>query len=252
MRHTTTIALVTGGNKGIGYAITHQLARAGMSVLLGARDQQRGDRAAAELRAVGLDVHAVALDVTEPATIQAAADHVTERFGRLDVLINNAGVNDAGVDGGDMRPIADTCPGTVRAVFEVNVVGVFAVTNAMLPLLRRSPSARIVNISSGVGSIANMTDPEHYMSRLPAMAGYPPSKSALNALTVQYAKELRADGILVNAAAPGACATEFTQHLDMHIPRSAADGAVIAVRLATLGPDGPTGGFFEDHGPVRW
>lgn len=252
MSNDTTIALVTGANKGIGQAVTHKLARSGMSVLLGARDERRGDRAATDLRTAGLDVRALALDVTDVATIRAAVEHIHGRSGRLDVLINNAGVNDAGIDDGGMRPVGHTGPETMRAVFEVNVFGVLAVTNAMLPLLRRSSSARIVNVSSAVGSLANMTDPDHYMSRLPATAGYPPSKSALNALTVQYAKELRPEGILVNAAAPGACATDFTKHLNMDIPRTADDGAAIVVRLATLDPDGPTGGFFDDTGPVRW
>lgn len=141
---------------------------------------------------------------------------------------------------------------TVRAAFETNVFGVMMVTNAMIPLLRRSPAARIVNISSDVGSLAKMADSAHYFATLPGSAAYPPSKTALNSLTVQYAKDLRADNILVNAAAPGACATDFTKHLGIPITRTAADGAAIAVRLATLGPDGPTGGFFSDDGPVPW
>jgi NAD(P)-dependent dehydrogenase (short-subunit alcohol dehydrogenase family) len=110
----------------------------------------------------------------------------------------------------------------------------------------------IVNVSSGVGSLRNMTDPGHYMSKLPAAAGYPTSKTALNSLTVQYAKALAADHILVNAVAPGACATDFTKGLPFPITRTAAQGAEIAVSLATVGPDGPTGGFFDDDGPVPW
>ncbi|MGW4801410.1 SDR family NAD(P)-dependent oxidoreductase, partial [Nonomuraea sp. NPDC004297] len=147
---------------------------------------------------------------------------------------------------------AVTPPEVLREVFETNVVGVLMVTNAMLPLLRRSPAARIVNVSSGVGSLRHHTDPAHYLAALPASATYPPSKTALNSLTVQYAKELRADGILVNAAAPGACATDFTKDLPFAITRTAADGAAVIVRLATLGPDGPTGGFHDDDGPVPW
>jgi NAD(P)-dependent dehydrogenase (short-subunit alcohol dehydrogenase family) len=248
MASNTAIALVTGANKGIGFEIARQLAGRGMTVLVAARDPGRRDRATAALRSAGHDVHPVTLDVTDPAGIQDAARQVGENFGRLDVLINNAGI--AGRTSAGAPSVADI--EAVRAVFDTNVFGVIRVTNAMLPLLRRSPAARIVNVSSGVGSMANMTNPEHYMSRLPAVAGYPVSKAALNALTVQYAKELRADGILVNAAAPGACATDFTKNLAMTITRTAADGAAIAVKLATLGPDGPTGGFFDDDGPVPW
>jgi NAD(P)-dependent dehydrogenase (short-subunit alcohol dehydrogenase family) len=247
MNGNAPIALVTGANKGIGFEIARQLAAGGMTVLLAARDRQRRDQATAALRSAGLDVRPLILDVTGPATVQAAAQQVGADFGRIDVLVNNAGISGSGAG----------TPGTadldaVRAVFDTNVFGVMRVTNAMLPLLKRSPAGRIVNISSGVGSMGYMTNPDHYMSRLPAVAAYPASKAALNALTVQYAKELRPLGILVNAAAPGACATDFTRNLGMAIARTAADGAAIAVKLATLGPGGPTGGFFDDNGPVPW
>jgi NAD(P)-dependent dehydrogenase (short-subunit alcohol dehydrogenase family) len=247
MNGNAAIALVTGANKGIGFEIAMQLAVAGMTVLLAARDLQRRDQATAALRSGGLDVRPVTLDVTGPASVQAAAQQVGADFGRLDVLVNNAGIAGSGAG----RPgTADL--DAVRAVFETNVFGVMRVTNAMLPLLKRSAAGRIVNVSSGVGSMGYMTNPDHYMSRLRAVAAYPASKAALNALTVQYAKELRPLGILVNAAAPGACATDFTRNLGMAITRTAADGAAIAVKLATLGPDGPTGGFFDDSGPVPW
>ncbi|MEV4111789.1 SDR family NAD(P)-dependent oxidoreductase [Nonomuraea sp. NPDC049695] len=238
-----TTALVTGANKGIGYEVAAGLAREGMTVLLGSRDRERGEQAAARLRAAGGDVHPIVLDVTDPAAIEAAAAALT----RLDVLVNNAGISSP-VD----RPPGATPPQALRDVFETNIIGVLMVTNAMLPLLRRSPAARIVNVSSGVGSLAHHTDPGHYMSGLPPMATYPVSKTALNALTVQYAKELHKDGILVNAAAPGACATDLTKDLPYKITRTAADGAAVIVRLATLGPDGPTGGFYDDDGIVPW
>ncbi|ETK33689.1 hypothetical protein MPTA5024_23350 [Microbispora sp. ATCC PTA-5024] len=137
-------------------------------------------------------------------------------------------------------------------VFETNVFGVIRVTDAMLPLLRRSAAGRVVNVSSGTGSMGWMTDPGHYFQERPASVAYPPSKSALNALTIQYAKELRRHGILVNAAAPGPCDTDFARDMGLRLPRTAAQGAAVAVRLATLGPDGPTGGFFDDDGPVPW
>jgi NAD(P)-dependent dehydrogenase (short-subunit alcohol dehydrogenase family) len=234
-----TIALVTGANKGIGYQIAAQLAGRGLTVLLGARDDQRGKEAAA-----ALGVHPVVLDVTDPASVAAAAALVEERFGRLDVLVNNAGIS-----GGWAQPPSSVDAALVRTVFEVNFFGVLTVTNAMLPLLRRSPAARIVNMSSGVGSLSAQTGPDGPLAHLPASAAYVPSKTALNALTVQYARELRKDGILVNLADPGFVATDLN---DFRGTRTPEQGAAIAVRLATLGPDGPTGGYFNDEGTVPW
>lgn len=250
MAYDTTIALVTGANKGIGRAIAGRLAGLGMTVLVAARDPRLGEDAAAALRAAGGDAHPVTLDVTVPATIEAAAAQVAARFGWLDVLVNNAGISGPDGHGGQTPGTVDL--GAVREVFETNFFGVIMVTDALLPLLRRSSAARIVNVSSGTGSLHHMTDPAHYMSKLPPMAGYPVSKTALNALTVQYAKALASDRILVNAVAPGACATDFTKGLPYPAPRTAAQGADIAVRLATAGPDGPTGGFFDDDGTVPW
>ncbi|NRQ35688.1 SDR family NAD(P)-dependent oxidoreductase [Nonomuraea sp. NN258] len=241
----STIALITGATRGIGFAVAAGLAAAGATVVLGARDPDDGRAAAAR---IGSAAHPVELDVTDPATVTAAAAHMAERFGRLDVLVNNAGIS--GHDPARETPPSRTPADLVRAVFETNVIGVLTVTNALLPLLRRAPAARVVNVSSGVGSLAHHSDPGHYLSALPAQAAYPPSKTALNALTVQYAKELRPDGILVNAAAPGACATDFTKDLPFPITRTAEDGAAIIIRLVTLPPDGPTGGFFDDAGPV--
>jgi NAD(P)-dependent dehydrogenase (short-subunit alcohol dehydrogenase family) len=245
---STTIALVTGADKGIGRAIAGQLGALGMTIVVAVRDASLGEQAAAELRSGVVDPRPVVLDVTDTATIQAAAKYVDEELGRLDVLVNNAGIS------GDIpRQLPSAADlEVVREVFETNVFGVMAVTNAFLPLLRRSAQPRIVNMSSQVGSIATMSDPEHYMSRMPGSAAYAPSKTALNAVMVQYAKELRDTGILVNAAAPGGCATDFTKHLGRKLDRTADDGAAIAVRLATLGPDGPTGGYFDDDGPVAW
>jgi NAD(P)-dependent dehydrogenase (short-subunit alcohol dehydrogenase family) len=243
----TRIALVTGANKGIGREIAAQLAALGTTVLLGARDAGRRADAVAALRAAGGDVHPLAIDVTDPASVTAAAAEVERGFGRLDVLVNNAGIS-----GGR----AALVPGAVdldaiRSVFATNVIGVIAVTEAFLPLLRRSPAARIVNLSSSVGSLARMSDPAHYFARMPAALGYAPSKSALNQVTVQYAKALRPDGILVNAADPGPCATDFTAGLP-GMTRTAADGAAVAVRLATLPADGPTGAYLSDAGAVPW
>lgn len=250
----STVALVTGANKGIGREIVRQLAGLGMTVLLGARDKDRRERAVAELRAGGAhDVHPIALDVTDPATIAAAAAEIDTRFGRLDVLVNNAAITGAGraapAEAARSQQPSTADADMIRRVFDTNVFGVLAVTNAMLPLLLRSAAPRIVNMSSSVGSLAAMADPAGPLAGLPASAAYVPSKTTLNSYTVQYARELRETGLLVNAACPGYVATDLNDNSGF---RTVEQGAAIAVRLATLGPDGPTGGFFDDAGPVPW
>ncbi|MES9607094.1 SDR family NAD(P)-dependent oxidoreductase [Actinomadura sp. NPDC000929] len=247
-----TVAMVTGANKGIGRAVAEALADRGMTVLLGARDRRRGEEAASALRAAGGDVHAVRLDVTDTATVQDAATWVEERYGRLDVLVNNAGITGSGQvapqDAVDQIPSSVDLE-LVRAVFATNVFGVIAVTNAMLPLLRRSPAARVVNVSSHAGSLTLTSDPDGPFTALLPSAAYTPSKAALNALTVQYANELRKDGVLVNAVAPGFVDTDSNDHTGHLTP---AEGAAVVVRLATLGADGPTAGFFGEDGPLPW
>lgn len=239
-----TIALVTGANKGIGYEIAAQLARLGAMVLLGSRDRNRGEEAAAALRAAGGNVCCVVLDVTDATSIRTTAETIAERCHRLDVLVNNAGVTGP-------RALSTADLDAVRAVFETNVFGVLAVTNTMLPLLRRSSAGRIVNLSSSVASLSRTSDPSSPFAAVPPSA-YGPSKTALNALTVQYAKELRSCGILVNAADPGGAATDMTRSLGYHMSRSAAQAASVAVRLATLPAGGPTGEFFDEQGRVPW
>ncbi|MFW6724018.1 SDR family oxidoreductase [Streptomyces sp. MAR4 CNY-716] len=246
------VALVTGANKGIGRGVAQQLATLGMTVLVGARDLRRGEEAALSLRLAGGDAHALALDVTDRGTVRAAAELIEERFGRLDVLVNNAGITGSGqVSPADAH---DQIPGSVdvdmvRAVFETNVFGVITVTNAMLPLLRRSPAPRIVNVATHGASLTLTSDPDGPFAALLPSAAYSPSKTALTALTVQYANELRKDGVLVNAAAPGYVATDSNNHEGF---LTVAQGAAVVVGLATLGPDGPTAGFFSAEGPVPW
>jgi NAD(P)-dependent dehydrogenase (short-subunit alcohol dehydrogenase family) len=252
--HTThrKVALITGANKGIGRGAAEQLAALGTTVLLGARDPLRGEEAAAALRSAGGDAHAIVLDVTDPVTIEEAAKRIEERFGQLDVLINNAGITGSGQvspqDAHDQVP-STVDPQMVRAVFETNVFGVIAVTNAMLPLLRRSPAPRIVNVSSHAASLTLMSDPNGPFAGLLPSAAYNPSKSALAALTVNYANELRKDGFLVNAACPGYVDTDSNNHTRF---LTVAQGAAVLVRLATLGADGPTAGMFSEDGPVPW
>jgi len=236
------IALVTGANKGIGLEIARQLAGAGMVVLLGARDAQRGAAATAELRGAGLDVTHVPLDVSDPATVERAAARIEREYGRLDVLINNAAI-------GGRSGTPDRLTGSdVREVYEVNVFGVVTTTHAMLPLLRRSKRARIVNVSSAAGSVGMSADPDGPYAHHNHLS-YDSSKSALNAVTVSYARALRAEGILVNAVCPGHCATDLNEHTG---PRPAAVGARIAVAMAMAADDGPSGTFQNDDGVLPW
>ncbi|WP_344292305.1 SDR family oxidoreductase [Streptomyces synnematoformans] len=245
------VALITGANKGIGRATGELLAAQGATVLVGARDPRRGEETAAAVRAAGGDAHAVVLDVTDPATVRAAADWIGDRFGRLDVLVNNAGITGSGQaapqDALDRVPSAVDVE-RVRAVFDTNVFGVITVTNAMIPLLRRSAAARIVNLSTHAASLALTATVDGPLADLPS-AAYSPSKTALNALTLQYANELRPENILVNAVAPGYVDTDINGHTGFLTP---AEGAAVVVRLATLGDDGPTGGFLSADGPVPW
>ena len=230
-------ALVTGANKGIGREIARQLADAGLTVYVGSRDAARGKRAVEE---IGGGARLLVIDVTDAASITGAARQV----GALDILVNNAGISaDASTPD---KEDADT----FRRVYETNVFGVVAVTNAFLPALRRSPRPRIVNISSGTGSLTWATGPQ--FPRAGTFAAYRSSKTALNALTVFYAHALAADGIKVNVLAPG------LRRTDLNAAAAASDGdpaeaAAGAVRLALLPDDGPTGEFLSwDGTPVPW
>jgi NAD(P)-dependent dehydrogenase (short-subunit alcohol dehydrogenase family) len=236
-----TTALVTGANKGIGYAIAAGLGSLGWRVGVAARDEQRREAAVTRLRAAGADVFGVPLDVTDDASTSAAAGLIEAQAGRLDVLINNAGIT-----GGAQTPTT-VDPATVRAVVETNVIGVIRVTNALLPLLRRSRAPRIVNMSSTVGSLTRQSTPGAETG--PIAVAYSPSKTFLNAVTVQYAKELAGTDILVNAACPGFVATDLNDFRGVRTPEQ---GAAIAIRLATLPDDGPSGGYFDDEGAIPW
>ncbi len=237
------IALITGANKGIGHETARQISQTGARVLLGARDFNLGEAAAAALRAEGLDVRFISIDLLEVATIEAAATAVEEEHGRLDVLVNNAGIADRN-DG----PPSGASLDVVRRTFDTNLFGTLAVTQAMLPLLRKSATGRIVNVSSSLGSLAYNADPgwEYAATKL---AGYNASKAALNMLTVQLAAELEGTGIKVNAANPGFTATDLNGHQGH---QTVPEGAAIVVRLALLPDDGPTGGFFNASQREPW
>ena len=220
------IALITGANKGIGKEIGRQLGAAGMIVLIGARDAARGKAAAEELKEGGADASPILIDVTDQASIEAAAAQVERDYGRLDVLVNNAGIS---IDAFG-SPASATELDTLRRTYETNVFGVFSTTKAFLPLLKKSGAGRIVNMSSGLGSLTENSDPSGQYAGIKPLA-YNSSKAALNMVTVIFAAELKDTGIKVNAADPGYTATDLNQHIG---PRTVAQGATIAVHLATL------------------
>jgi NAD(P)-dependent dehydrogenase (short-subunit alcohol dehydrogenase family) len=237
------VALVTGASKGIGRAIAAGLLRESFTVYLGARDTGRGSAAAAELASLG-DVRFVQLDVTSDESVAAAAARAGAEFGYLDVLVNNAGVSTGSGRRIDGIPVpSEETADDLRFVYETNVFAV-QMTNAFLPLLRRSPAGRIVNVTSKRGSIGE----EGAWVGQPDMA-YSSSKTALNALTVHYARELAGTPIKVNGAAPGHVATDFNGFRGTRTPEQ---GAAVAVWLATLPEDGPTGAVFEDGVQLAW
>jgi NAD(P)-dependent dehydrogenase (short-subunit alcohol dehydrogenase family) len=246
------VALVTGANQGIGLQIANDLVAHGLTVLVGSRNFERGAAAAKE---VGPDARAIQLDVTDEKSIAAAAKRIRSELGRLDVLVNNAAIsNTSKVPGMSVQECATlTRPSNVsldevRAVWETNVFGVLAVTQAMLPLLREAPAARIVNVSSGVGSLTRNSDPA-YAHRSIFGPGYAASKTALNAITLAMAIELESTGIKVNAACPGYTKTNLNNYSGT---RTVEEGAREPVRLALLGPDGPTGTFSNEDGSLPW
>ena len=241
MTDTKKTALVTGANKGIGYEIAAGLARLGFRVGVGARDAGRREEAVAALRAAGHDVFGVPLDVTDDASVAAAAAQL-EAEGGLDVLVNNAAVT-----GGSPQEPTRVSAEQVLAVVDTNVVGVIRVTNAMMPMLRRAPSPRVVNVSSTVGSLTLQTAQADAVG--PVSAAYSPTKSYLNAITIQYAKELAGTGVLVNAGCPGYVATDLNGFQGSRTP---AQGAAVFLELATLPDDGPTGTFRDETGLQPW
>jgi len=247
------VALVTGANQGIGLQIAKDLAAQGFTVLVGSRNLNKGETAA---KSIGAAAHAVQLDVTDQASITAAAERIRKEFGRLDVLVNNAAIsNTSKLPGMTVQEYAKlTRPSNVsldemRAVWETNVFGVLAVYQAMLPLLREAPAARIVNVSSGVGSLTMNSDPA-YANRSVFGPVYPASKTALNALTLAMAIELESTGIKVNAVSPGFTKTNLNNYAGTE---TVEEGAREAVRVALLGPDGPTGTFTHAKlGQLPW
>ena len=238
------IALITGGNKGIGFETARQLAKSGVHVIIGSRERSKGVEASLKLQAEGLDVEALVIDVTHLGSIGEAAREVEKKHGRLDILINNAGVL---LDAYDKKPSEQTLE-TWRKTFDANVFGLVATTQAFLPLLRKSAAGRIVNLSSILGSNTLHQEPGSsiYDFKMPA---YDVSKSAVNAWTVHLAHELKGSKIKVNAAHPGHVKTDMG---GAAAPMEIVDGAKTSVQLALLGEDGPSGAFIHLGETLPW
>ena len=252
--HDNQIALITGANKGIGLTIAKNLAKHGLTVLVGSRDLANGETAA---QGIDGDAHAIELDVTDEASITAAADRIRDEFGRLDVLVNNAGISHATPweempgttfeEKAQSGQLSKVSLDELREIFDTNVFGALAVTHAALPLLRESPSPRVVMVSSGVGSLAAASQPGN---RYRAMFGaYSASKAAMNAITVGLAISLESEGVRVNAISPGFVATDLNNHRGV-LP--VEEGGRDAIRLA-LQEGGPTGTFTDQDGDtIPW
>ncbi|PSB12525.1 short-chain dehydrogenase [Pleurocapsa sp. CCALA 161] len=235
------IALITGANKGIGFEISRQLARLGIKVVMGVRDATRGDVSVNQLLQNGLDVEFKCLDVTDGESIEAIRSYIDKTYGKLDILINNAGIC---LDSGQKS--SKVSLEVIRQTLETNFIGAVAITQALLPLIRKSKAGRIVNMSSGRGSLTQHSDPNcHYAKTL----AYNSSKTALNSFTVMLAAELKDTVIKVNSADPDWCRTDMGTEAATH---SAEEGADTPVWLATLSTEGFTGGFFNSRTPVPW
>ena len=238
-------ALITGANKGIGFETARQLGKQGYTVLVGARDETKGAEAVEKLKGEGFDADFVKIDATNEETIKSAAQTVGEKYGKLDVLVNNAGIFvDFGI------PVGETPDDVLRNTFETNFFGAWKAIQAFLPLLEKAETARIVNVSSTVGSLAEISNPGSPYDgfRSPAYAA---SKTALNALTALLAREYRDNPkIKINSICPGwvASGAPGTEGA----PRTVEQGARIIVEMATLGEDGASGGFFDDNGEINW
>lgn len=240
-------AFVTGANKGIGFETALQLGRLGFDILLGSRDIERGEQAAAVLRTEGITTYVVQIDMADSASIKAAAERITTEFGSLDVLVNNAGVWLEGENMG-VSTVATISQEDLMMTYQVNLFGVVDLTQRLLPALKSAPAARIVNLTSILASLTLQADPKSETYGVKVFA-YNSSKAALNSFTIHLAYELRDTKIKVNAAHPGWVLTDLG---GPHAPMTVQEGAATPVRLATLDEDGPTGGYFFLDRTLPW
>lgn len=239
--------LITGANRGIGFAAARQLAEKDVKVLLGARDAEKGKKAVEKLKKDGLDVELLIIDVNSASSIETAAEQVKKQYGRLDILINNAGIlPEATAEARDPLDLE-----MFKQTFETNFFGVISVTQAFLPLLRESDRGRIVNVTTRMGSLTDQNDPSspYYDLVVPA---YQTSKTALNGVTVALAKQLRDTPIKVNSVCPGFVQTDLTPQNRSQAPLTPEEAAPIIVKMALISEDGPTGEFFDADGKVPW
>ncbi|MCA6111194.1 SDR family NAD(P)-dependent oxidoreductase [Bradyrhizobium cenepequi] len=242
----SAVVLVTGANKGLGKEVVRQLGQRGLVTLLGSRDADRGEAAAAELRAEGIDVERVAVDVTSDESVAAAAAHIGRTRGHLDVLINNAGI---------LRriPTLETTVDNMRETYETNVFGVVRMIEHMMPLLARSAAPRIVNIASTSASLTLTDDPSTLFGQSDTIVAYASSKTALLMMTQHYANAFQRSEahqhFRINSVTPGHIATDLNGHAGT---RTVEQGARVVVEFATIADDGPSGGFFNEDGPLPW
>ncbi|ADM68518.1 SDR family NAD(P)-dependent oxidoreductase [Paenibacillus peoriae] len=237
------IVLITGGNKGIGFETARQLGNMGYEILIGARSEEKGHEAVTFLETENIKAKTVVLDVTNPSSVLSAVEWIEQEYGYLDILINNAGVFFEG-----NTPPSELELSVLKNTYETNVFGVFSVTKAILPLLKKSSAGRIVNLSSGLGSLTLNSDPTSEFYNVNSLA-YNSSKTAVNALTVFFAKELRDTPIKINSVCPGFTATDLNGNSGYRTVEQAASSVV---KLATINNDGPTGSFFDENGVVPW
>jgi NAD(P)-dependent dehydrogenase (short-subunit alcohol dehydrogenase family) len=244
----TKIALITGANRGLGFEIARQLGRSGVKTIIGARDAAKGEHAAKELRSEGLDIESVELDVDSASSIQAAAKQLKDRHGRLDILINNAGILPEATAADTAGPVDVKL---FRQTFETNVFGAVEMIQQFLPLLRGSDSGRIVNVSSTMGSLSDQSDPSSPYYRI-VVPAYQTSKVALNGITVALAKLLADTPIKVNSVCPGSVQTDLAPGNRKAAPMTPEEGSQTVVAMALLPDDGPTGHFVDRDGIVGW
>ncbi len=246
MSENKQVALITGANKGIGFETARQLGKLGITVVVGSRDAARGNEAAAKLTAEGIDARPLKLDVTQANDREAAVKFLQENFGRLDILVNNAGIAEDG--GWGKNTTSRTSVETLQKTFETNLFAPVALTQALLPLIRKSPAGRIVNLSSILASNTLHSDPKSPIYNSKAFA-YDASKAALNAFTIHLGHELRDTNIKVNSAHPGWVKTDMGTDA---APMEIVDGAKTSVALATLAQDGPNGAFIHMGKTLPW